>query len=500
MKYFFNKAVKQYLRFRYRRITLVKNRPIDLQKQVLKNLLEKGESTEYGNLYQLSNLMTAEAFSNNVPIVKYEDIYTYIERMMNGEKNILWPSQIKSYAKSSGTTNDRSKYIPMSKEIHYKNHVASSWDTMSIVYNEDPRCKIFQEKSLIMGGATEDFNGVEIGDVSAILLNKMHWAGRPFFTPDFSIATHPDWEEKIEKMAIQCTNENVVMLGGVPTWTLLLCHKILEITGMKDILEVWPNLKYYMHGGVGMNPYYKQFEELFPSQNFKYFETYNASEGYFAISDYSKSEGMLLLLNNNIYYEFIKMSDFNYENRNAITLENVELGVNYAMVITTSAGLWRYIIGDTIMFTSLAPYRIIVTGRTKQYINVFGEEVMVTNTEKALKNVCDKLNVKVKDYTIAPVYINKGSKGGHKWYIEFIENPADLKAFELVLDNELRLINSDYDAKRMNDMAMANLKIEKLPRGSFDKWMKSRGKFGGQNKVPRLCNTNKYVDQLLKFI
>ena len=418
--------------------------------------------------------------------------------MMSGKPDILHGGKVKYFAKSSGTTNDRSKYIPMPPSIHYRNHVAASWDTMSIVYNEDPNCEIFCKKSTIMGGSISKIDKALVGDVSAILLDKMHWAGRPFFTPDFETTILANWEEKIEKMAQICKDDPVVMIGGVPTWTLVLCKRILEITGKDHMHEVWPTLKYYMHGGVGFEPYKKQFSELFPEKGFKYYEIYNASEGYFAVSDSFDSDGMLLLVNNDIFYEFIPIEDIDSKEPNIISLVGVEVGEIYAIVISTSAGLWRYIVGDTVVFSSINPYRIKVVGRTKQFINVFGEEVMVANTDKAVSITSEKHKAVIRDYTVGPIYMKDGKSGGHKWLVEFEKEPKNIALFTQDLDQNLRNINSDYDAKRSNDIALKQLVLTSLAEGTFRKWMKQKGKYGGQNKVPRLSNNLIYINEIIE--
>ncbi len=496
MKYLFNKAVKQYLKYRYRRILEMRKNGPNLQADVLSTLLERAQWTETGIKYDFRNIRTRIEYREVVPLTRYELISSDIERMMNGECNILCPGAVSMYAKSSGTTNSVSKYIPMPKSIHYGNHVAASWDTMSIVYHEDSDCRIFEKKSTIMGGAITKMGKSYVGDVSAILLDKMHWAGRPFFTPDFETTLLSDWEEKIEKMALICKDDPVVMLGGVPTWTLLLCRIILEKTDKSNMLEVWPNIRYYMHGGVGFEPYRAQFEELFPSSTFKYYEVYNASEGYFAVQDSVNSEGMLLLLNNEIYYEFVSLSELSKSSPNTLLLEDVEADKNYAIVVTSSSGLWRYLIGDTIKFTSMNPYRIKVTGRTQQFINVFGEEVMVSNTDKALAMTLDKMSINVNEYSVAPVFITLKQRGRHHWVIEFTDEPKDVELFARTLDNNLRKVNSDYDAKRA---LIDTLLVSTVPTGTFYKWMKKRGKYGGQNKVPRLSNTSEYIDQILEI-
>lgn len=503
MKKWFNKGVKQYLKMRYHRIEKIRKDPIVIQDQVLKSLLQRASQTEYGLKYNFKSITNSATFSKNVPLTDYEDLKSSIYRMMDGESDILWKGKVEWFAKSSGTTSERSKYIPVSNDFLYKNNVASSWDTMAITYNEDPNCEIFWKKSLIMGGSLSTWkhnDKVKVGDISAILLHRMPAVGRPFYSPDFKTALIDDWEEKIRLMSEICTEEDIVMFGGVPTWTIVLFKRILEKTGAKNMQEIWPSVKYYMHGGVGFEPYIDQFKAFFPDPSFKYFEVYNASEGYFAVQDRQDEKGMLLLLNNDIYYEFITMEELTSENPQTTPLSEVTTGKNYAIVVSSSAGLWRYMPGDTICFTSTYPFRIRVSGRTKHFINVFGEEVMVGNTDKALAETLNALPAIVSEYTVAPIFMNQHEKGGHLWLIEFEKEPDNVRAFEILLDDNLKKINSDYAAKRHKDMALNRLQVQLVPKGTFHKWMASKGKIGGQNKVPRLFNSRKYVDELLGFI
>ena len=503
MKKWFNKGVKQYLKLRYKRIEGIRNEPESTQKRIFLSLIERARNTEFGKKHNFDTIQSYEEYKSTVPLSDYEDLKSDINRMMMGESDILWPGKVKWYSKSSGTTSDRSKYIPVSDDSLYKNNVAASWDTMAITYHEDPDAEIFQKKSLIMGGALapwEHNEDVTVGDVSAILLHRMPAIGRPFYSPDFKTACLDDWEEKIRLMAEICSKEKIVMFGGVPTWTIVLFKRILENTGAANMQEVWPDARYYMHGGVGFDPYIGQFKEFFPDPNFKYFEAYNASEGYFAIQDRSDEKGMLLLLDNDIFYEFVTMEELTNESPKTLTIGEVELDTNYAIVISTSGGLWRYICGDTIKFTSVKPYRIMVSGRTKHFINVFGEEVMVGNTEKALAETIKALPTVIKNYTVAPIFMSHGSKGGHQWLIEFDKAPDDLLAFEILLDDNMKKINSDYAAKRFKDIALGRLQILPVSNGTFHRWLASKGKVGGQNKVPRLFNTRKYVEELLGFV
>lgn len=503
MKKWFNKGVKFYLKKRYQRIEAIRNDPFAVQDKVLKSLLRRAAQTEYGRAFDFSKITTSADYAKALPLTDYEDHKANIYKMMDGAPDVLWKGKVEWYAKSSGTTSDRSKYIPVSDDFMYKNNVASSWDTMSITYHEDPESQIFWKKSLIMGGSLSNWkhnHKVKVGDISAILLHRMPAIGRPFYSPDFKTALIDDWEEKIRLMSDICIHDDIVMFGGVPTWTIVLFKRILEKTGAKNMQEIWPNVKYYMHGGVGFEPYIDQFRIFFPDPSFKYFEVYNASEGYFAVQDRQDLKGMLLLLNNDIYYEFITMEELTSEKPESIPLSKVSEDINYAIVISSSAGLWRYMPGDTVRFTSINPYRIKVSGRTKHFINVFGEEVMVGNTDKALAETLNSLPARVLEYTVAPIFMNQNKKGGHLWLIEFAKEPDNITAFEILLDDNLKKINSDYAAKRHKDMALSRLQIQLVPKGTFHKWMASKGKIGGQNKVPRLFNSRKYVDELLGFI
>jgi len=504
MRSWFNKGVKSYLASRFkRRVFRFREHADTTQENVLQSLLSRASNTQYGKAYQFSKINSIATFNKNVPLTQYGDIKSHIYDMMDGRKDVLWPGRVNWYAKSSGTTSERSKYIPITDDVLKNNHVASSWDTMSILYNDDPQSKIFNKKSLIMGGslAKWEYNSkVWVGDVSAILLHRMPLIGRPFYTPDFHTALLQDWETKIERMTQLCMKEDVVMFGGVPTWTIVLFNKMMETVGAKNMLDIWPNAQYYIHGGVGFEPYKKQFERMFPTDEFKYYEVYNASEGYFAVQDGSDKDGMLLMMGSDIYYEFFELHELDKESPTPTPLQELELNKNYAMAISSSSGLWRYLPGDTVCFTSLSPYRIKVSGRTKHFINVFGEEVMVGNTDKALARTIESLPAIVSEYTVAPIFMDGGSKGGHLWLIEFEKNPDNLEAFEVLLDNNLKSINSDYAAKRFKDLALQRLKIKQVPKNTFHNWLKSKGKIGGQNKVPRLYNNRKYVDELLQFV
>ncbi|MEN0004998.1 MAG: GH3 auxin-responsive promoter family protein [Bacteroidota bacterium] len=499
-----NEGFKWFYRFRYHGIKRFMDKPHEVQFRWFKQLLQSAKQTEWGKKYDYRSIKTPAQYAARVPIQEYDQFKPYIERMMYGEKDVLWHGQVRWYSKSSGTTSDRSKYIPVTRQNLKSCHIKGTWDTMNLFYHNRKDARQFECKSMIMGGALSPFEPyphTKYGDVSAIMIHHMPEVGRPFFTPDFETALLHNWEEKVERLAqIGAKEQNMVMIGGVPTWTVVLFRRILELTGKQHMLEVWPNFQGYIHGGVSFTPYRKQFSEFFPSDKVSYQEIYNASEGYFGVQDDFQSDDMLLLLNNGIYYEFIPMSEWGQSNMQAVPLEEVEPGRNYAMVITTNSGLWRYLLGDTVTFTSIYPYRIKITGRTKHFVNAFGEEVMVENTDRALAATCRATNSTVLEYTVAPIYFEGSGKGGHEWLIEFEQAPDNLEYFNELLDTNLQKVNSDYEAKRFKDIALKRLTLHPVSPGTFHNWMRSKGKFGGQNKVPRLANHRKYVEEILDFL
>lgn len=498
-----NSLVKPYLKFKYHKIEHFMNNPHEVQHDLLSKLLSKGEETLFGRQYNFSDINNPKDFGKYIPVHDYETMKPYILQMMMGETDILWPGETKWFAKSSGTTSDKSKFIPVTNDILYGNHVKGSWDSMAILYNNFPDAQIFSEKNLIMGGSIDTFQphpATKYGDISAIMIEHMPSIGAPFYTPDFKTALLPNWDEKIQKIAEQSIEQNVVMFGGVPTWTIVLFKKILEMTGKDNMLEVWPNLQAYLHGGVGFEPYVHQFKQFIPKDDFIYKEIYNASEGYFGIQNDYSTKDMLLMLDNDVYYEFIPFDEMNSDITQAIPLEDVVVNKTYAIVITTSSGLWRYMPGDLVTFTSTNPYKIIISGRTKHFINAFGEEVMVGNTDKAISLVSDQFHVDVLDYTAGPLYMSDETKGGHEWLIEFEKTPDNLVDFSKALDLKMQELNSDYEAKRYKNMALQQLIIVPLPKDTFMRWLKSVGKFGAQNKIPRLSNDRKIIDQIKLFI
>ena len=499
----FNKLMRIFLHARISRIEDIRQNSIVLQEDIMKKLIARGTATSYGKSYGFEEIRSYKEYSKQLPIVTYENISHHIKSMMEGKSDVLWPGKVTWFAKSSGTTSEKSKYLPITDEFHINNLVTSSWDTSTIMYDLIPNCKSFGGKNLTMCGSLnsmEEFPNITVGDVSAIMLQRMPSIGKPFMCPQKDIALLPNWEDKIALMSKELAHEDVVMFGGVPTWTIVLFERMLKDSGAKNMLELWPNVACFLHGGVGFEPYKKIFQKYLPKEDFYYIEAYNASEGYFAIQDNVTGEGMLLLTNNDIFYEFVPLENLEKTDIEAVELKDVIVGKNYAMVISTSAGLWRYMPGDTVKFTSKDPYRIKVTGRTKHFINVFGEEVIISNTDQALKMACEDFGCIVSEYNVGPRWLSGSQKGGHEWMIEFERSPINLNLFSLKLDHYLQSVNSDYEAKRFNNLALDCLKIQSLPKGTFVKWLQSKGKSGGQHKVPRLSNSRQYLEEIKEFV
>lgn len=498
-----NSLFNWYMKKRIHQIELFKKYPLDVQDEWLHTLISNAENTEWGKRFDYKSILTAEQFKERVPLQNYDTLKPYIERMLQGEQNILWPSEIKWFAKSSGTTSDRSKFIPVSEEALEECHFKGGKDMLSIYCNNRPNAQMFTGKGLVLGGShqiNQLCEDIHYGDLSAVLIKNLPVWAEYLRTPNMSIALMDNYEEKIDLMAEATIKENVTSISGVPTWTIVLAKKVLEITGAKDLLEVWPNLEAYFHGAVNFTPYKEQFKELIPSADMYYLETYNASEGFFGIQDETYSDELLLMLDYGIYYEFLPIENVNEENPRTLSLDEVELHKNYAIIISTNAGLWRYMIGDTVQFTSLSPFRIKITGRTKHFINAFGEEIIIDNAEKALTKACLITNAKIKDYTACPIYFSGNKAGGHEWIIEFEQQPSDFEQFVDILDQTLREVNSDYDAKRFMDMAIRRPKVHNAPPQTFYRWLKEKGKLGGQHKVPRLANDRQYVDEILNHL
>ncbi len=474
----------------------------ELQQQVLHSLIGKGKHTEYGIKHLLNNTKNYEQFAQNVPVNTYEELKGDIDRMRHGEKNVLWPGTVKWYAKSSGTTNDKSKFIPVSedglKNIHYK----GGFDTVALYLRNNPKSKIFDGRALILGGShSPNYNlpNSLVGDLSAILIENINPLANLVRVPKKATALLSDFEIKRDRIAHECLNKNVTNISGVPSWMLSVLVRMMEISGKKHLEEVWPNLEVFFHGGIAFTPYRKQYEQLITSSNMHYMETYNASEGFFGLQSDPDDKSMLLMLDYDVFYEFIPMDEFGTDNPTVVPLWGVEVGKNYAMLITTSCGLWRYMIGDTVQFTSKNPYKFVITGRTKYFINAFGEELIMDNAEKGLAYACEKTGAQVSEYTAAPVYMDSNAKCRHQWLIEFSKEPASLQEFSDLLDQKLQEINSDYEAKRSHDVTLQHLEVIKARPELFNEWLKNKGKLGGQHKIPRLSNSRKNIEEMLEL-
>lgn len=476
--------------------------PISAQRNILQHLVTQAQYTEFGRKYKFSRLFTVKDFKKRVPIHEYDDLRPYITRMMAGEENILWNTPINWFAKSSGTTSDKSKYIPISEESLKDNHFKGSKDVLSYYYKNFPDSDLLTGKSLVVGGSHQVSSldeDIQYGDLSAVLMQNTPFWGHWIRTPDLKIALLDEWESKIEQLAQNTIHENVTSLAGVPTWTIILIKRILEISGKKTLKEVWPNLELYMHGGVSFTPYREQIGKLIGAP-INYLEMYNASEGFFAAQNMPDDEGLLLYTDHGIFYEFLPVENYKKSDAKTIGLSQVELNKNYALVISTNGGLWRYLLGDTIQFTSLKPFKIKVTGRLKHFMNAFGEEVIVDNTDNAIAIATDKTGTVVNDYTAAPIFFGEKNNGAHEWLIEFETPPSDLKEFSIQLDEALKSVNSDYEAKRYKDIALSLPVVHSLKPGVFNKWLKSKGKLGGQHKVPRLSNDRKMIEEILRMV
>src|SRR6201996_2051202 len=499
----FNSVFTWFMKKRIHQIELFMKYPNEVQEEWFEQLITRAENTEWGKKYQYKNISNLAEFKQRVPIQTYDTLKPYIERMLKGEQNVLWPSEIRWFAKSSGTTSDRSKFIPVSEESLEECHFKGGKDMLTLYFNNRPNARIFTGKALTLGGSHQVSQlkaDTFFGDFSAVIRKNLPIWAEFYRTPHLDIALLDNFEEKIEKMASATRDVNVTCISGVPTWNILLFKRLLEITGKKNLLEIWPNLELYFHGAVNFTPYREQFKKLIPNPDMHYLETYNASEGFFGIQDLEEHGDMLLMLDYGIFYEFLPLEHLHDEYPKTLTLDEVELDKNYALIISTNAGLWRYMIGDTIRFTSLSPYRIQITGRTKHFINAFGEELIIDNAERALEEACHQTGAVIREYTAAPVYFNGDESGAHEWLIEFEKKPAEFERFVDLLDETLRRINSDYDAKRFKDMALRRPIVRKAPPDTFYNWLKEKGKLGGQHKVPRLANNREYVDAILKVV
>lgn len=495
------------LAFRKRQRQLEKHftEPLDLQEQVRRELIHKATDTKFGREHVFSMTRNYEDFRANIPVNTYEELKDYIDLMRHGSADILWPGTVKWYAKSSGTTNDKSKFIPVSHEGLQHIHYAGGTDVVAFYLQNNPKSRLFDGKALILGGSHMPNYNVEgslVGDLSAILIENINPLVNLVRVPDKSTALICDFELKRDLIAKYCLDKNVTNLSGVPSWMMSVLVRVMELSGKKHLQEVWPNLEVFFHGGIAFTPYRKQYEQLITKPDMHYMETYNASEGFFGIQNDPADPAMLLMLDYGVYYEFAPMDaiDDNGQLTDAekvVPLEGVETGRNYAMIISTSCGLWRYLIGDTVKFTSVHPYKFIITGRTKSFINAFGEELIVDNAEKGLLYACQQTGAEVSEYTAAPVFMDENARCRHQWLIEFNKEPQDMAQFASLLDERLQQLNSDYEAKRHS--TMVPLEVIKARKGLFNDWLKAKGKLGGQHKVPRLANTRKHIDELLKL-
>lgn len=497
-KALFNSVVNWFIKQRIDQIQNFIDHPIETQKGILSSLLYHAEETEYGKIHGFSSVSNYEDFKRNVPIVSYEDFEPYIEKARQGQRDIIWPGLIRQFAKSSGTTNAKSKFIPITDESLEYCHFKAGKDLVSIYANNHPENQLFAYKNLRLGGSAEVYEqfNTKFGDLSAILIDNLPFWVEITTTPSKKVSLMSEWETKLKAIVSEVKNAEVGSLTGVPSWMMVLLQRVLKETNAGSISEIWPNLEVFFHGGISFKPYRDQYRQII-GKDINYYEIYNASEGFFGIQDQHGSDEMLLMLDYGIFYEFIPMEDFGKENPRVLSLENVEKNKNYALVITTNGGLWRYLIGDTVCFTSLNPFRIKISGRTKHYINAFGEELMIDNVECALHKACEKTGAQITEYTGAPIFMSENGSGAHEWIFEFSKEPSSLEDFTDIFDEHLKSINSDYEAKRYLNMTLKRPVVNVAKPNLFYHWMESRGKLGGQNKVPRLCNDREYIDPLL---
>lgn len=497
---FINSLFQLYARNCLHKIEQYAKNSFEIQKNQLSALIKAARDTAFGEQHDFNKISNISEYQNSVPLRQYEEIKLYIDIVRKGEQNILWPSSIRWFAKSSGTTDNKSKYIPVSNESLKHCHYQGGIDTIALFLKNNPDSLILTGKTLTLGGShqIDQYNKkMKSGDLSAVMIRNIpRWADL-FRTPPVEVALIAEWEKKLEAIVKVTLQQNITALAGVPSWNLVMIKHVLEYTGKKNLLEVWPNLELFVHGGINFSPYRVLYNKVIPSSKMKYVETYNASEGFFAIQSNLEDPALLLMLDYGIFYEFIPMDEFYSENPKAFHIGEVQTGINYALVVSTNGGLWRYIIGDTVMFTSINPLKIILTGRTRHFINAFGEEVIIDNADKALQNACKSTGAIIYEYTAAPVYMNDNSNGRHEWLIEFETEPDSLEKFSFILDETLKNINSDYEAKRYKDITLGAPLVKSLQRGTFFKWLQLKGKLGGQNKVPRLSNNRQYVEEIL---
>ena len=491
---------KLYFQPRRRELERYINKGEEMQHEILQYLVKRGKDTEYGRKYLFSTINNYNDFAQNIPLNTYEELKGYIDRMRHGERNILWPGQVKWYAKSSGTTNDKSKFIPITHEGLQNVHYQGGKDVLAYYLSNNPNSKLFSGKGLILGGSHSpnyNLSNSLVGDLSAILIENINPLANLIRVPSKEVALLSDFEVKRDRMAKEVISQNVTNISGVPSWMLSVLVRVMELSGKKHLQEVWPNLEVFFHGGIAFTPYREQYEQLITKQDMHYMETYNASEGFFGIQDDPNDKSMLLTLDYGVYYEFLPMDEFENEKPNIVPLEGVEVGRSYAMIISTVCGLWRYEIGDTIQFTSVRPYKFVITGRTKYFINAFGEELIMDNAEKGIEAACKATGAQISDYTAAPIFMDSNAKCRHQWLIEFTKMPDSISDFERILDSKLQEINSDYEAKRFHDVTLQQLEVVVARKNLFNDWLKSKGKLGGQHKIPRLSNSRKNIDEML---
>ena len=473
-----------------------------IQREILQYLVKRGKDTEYGRNHLFSTIKSYEDFAQNIPVNTYEELKDDIDRMRHGEKDILWPGQVKWYAKSSGTTNDKSKFIPITHEGLQTLHYQGGKDVVAYYLSNNPDSRLFSGKGLILGGShSPNYNlpNSLVGDLSAILIENINPLANLVRVPSKEVALLSDFEVKRDRIARETLSQNVTNISGVPSWMLSVLVRVMELTGKQHLQEVWPNLEVFFHGGIAFTPYREQYEQLITKSDMKYMETYNASEGFFGIQDDPNDESMSLMLDYGVFYEFLPMDEFENEKPNIVPLEGVEVGRNYAMLISTACGLWRYEIGDTVRFTSTRPYKFVITGRTKYFINAFGEELIMDNAEKGLETTCKATGAQISEYTAAPIFMDANAKCRHQWLIEFTKEPDDIHEFERILDSKLQEINSDYEAKRFHNITLQQLEVVVARKDLFNDWLKSKGKLGGQHKVPRLSNNRKNIEEMLSM-
>lgn len=496
------RLIRPYFEKKYRQSEALNSNAEQTQQHLLETLLKEGEQTEWGTKHGYNAIKNYEQFQKNVPVNDYESLKGYIDRMRHGEKDVLWPGQVKWYAKSSGTTNDKSKYIPVSRQGLQNIHYAGGTDCVAYYLHLHPESRLFDGRALILGGSHEQNYDVKeslVGDLSAILIENINPLVNYIRTPQKKVALLSDFETKRDLIARTAMHQNITNLSGVPSWMLSVMSHMLELSGKNNLREIWPNLEVFFHGGVAFTPYRNTYKELIPDDRMHYMETYNASEGFFGIQTDPADKAMQLMVNYGVFYEFIPLEEVGSEHPTTVPLWGVETGRNYAMVISTTCGLWRYQIGDTVRFTSVRPYKFVISGRTKSFINAFGEELMVDNAEKGLAETCRQTGAEVAEYTAAPIFMDANGKCRHQWVIEFRRKPESIETFTELLDKNLQKINSDYEAKRSKNITLQQLEIVEAREGLFDDWLKGKGKLGGQHKIPRLNNDRKIIEEILSL-